>query len=176
MTTRELFYTIALALAVCLLTSCSGHSYVAFWSEFKADLITETKEDQGGHGGHLAQHWKSNVPNTFLPKDVLALAKENGWELSDSSRIDTSISKKWVDWRTPIFPLSHMGIDTNVSSMVWTYDYFPRCIVTNFSVYAFKTGIYGFDPATDEELSVNGFVVISEDGSEMSVYHLWGSI
>ena len=38
----------------------------------------------------------------------------------------------------------------------------------------FKTGWIMIEQGTDESNDVNGFVVISNKGDEMSVYHLWG--
>ena len=41
-------------------------------------------------------------------------------------------------------------------------------------VYTFKTGIVMIEPGTGNSIEVNGFVVLDNEGTEMSVYHLWG--
>ena len=51
---------------------------------------------------------------------------------------------------------------------------FPRWTNTDFTLYKFKTGWLIFYPGTNNSTEVNGFISISEDEKEMTVYHLWG--
>jgi len=53
------------------------------------------------------------------------------------------------------------------------YKYFPRLISdTTLKVYILKTGWITVEPGTNNSIDENGFVVLNNDGDEMSVYHL----
>jgi len=154
------------------LFSC-GNNTGNFWKNYKKELLVENISDQGGWGGHRALYWQAET-GEFTEEEILAKAKENGWKMSEKTTVQEVQLKKWVYQNKPVFPLSHAGFNINVSSSSSTYENFPRWINSNLTVYSFKTGILAIVPGTDETLEVNGFVLISQDNKEMSVYHLWG--
>ena len=56
----------------------------------------------------------------------------------------------------------------------FSFEKFPRWINSNLTVYKFKTNFITIKPGTDNSIEENGFIVISEDKTEMSLYNLWG--
>jgi hypothetical protein len=50
---------------------------------------------------------------------------------------------------------------------------FPRRIDSAATVLAFETGWIFFDEH-DRVLDVNGYAMVTADGRELAVYHLWG--
>ncbi len=130
--------------------------------------------DQGTNGGHKAMYWKKELPDIFNARDVISFAKKNGWELSDSLEIPTDQLKTWHYNNKPIFPLSYSGFAKTPTVNKSEYSNFPRWINKGLKVYLFKTGWLTYEPGTDNSIEVNGFVLISNEGNELSVYHLWG--
>jgi len=153
--------------------SCSSTTPSGFWGDFKKDFLKENSSDQGPRGGHRAMHWSSEKQGTFNSKEIIDFATKKGWELVDSLEVQVDDLKSWNYNSTPIFPLSHTGF-SSVSGNNSTYKYFPRWIKAGLKVYTFKTGWVTIEPGTDNSIEVNGFVVLENDGTEMSVYHLWG--
>jgi hypothetical protein len=54
------------------------------------------------------------------------------------------------------------------------YEEFPHWIKSELTLYRFKTGWLIFEPGTDNATQINGFILISQDETEMSLYHCWG--
>jgi hypothetical protein len=157
-----------------LIYSCGKTMPSGFWQDFKAEYLKDNISDQGPRGGHTAIHWKAENLNVFQSADVTAYARKNGWDLVDSIAIDTNMLNQWYNIKRPIFPLSHEDFDLSASSNYSTYEDFPRWINTKSTVYRFKTSWVFIEPGTDETNNINGFVLLNNDGSEMSVYNVWG--
>jgi len=155
------------------LFSCNKVAPSGFWVGFQKELLKENISDQGPYGGHLAMHWKSKKEKAFSSKEIIDFATRNGWELVDTLEVRSEDLKTWDYNKIPIFPLSHTGFSsTPINDSM--HEKFPRWINTGLKVYMFKTGWTTVDPGTGESNQVNGFVVLENSGSEMSVYHLWG--
>tara|TARA_R110002096_G_scaffold429463_2_gene642355 strand:- start:4865 stop:5368 length:504 start_codon:yes stop_codon:yes gene_type:complete len=151
------------------LFSC-GNTTGNFWKNYKKELLVENVSEQGGWGGHRALHWSGS----FSEEEVLNYAKEHDWNFVEEIEVKESELNSWEYMNQPIFPLSHEGFELKPSSSSNTFQHFPRWIKTSLKVYSFKTGMLAIKPGTDEAMEVNGFVVLSKDNKELSVYHLWG--
>jgi len=144
-----------------------------FWVHFQSNFLKKNISDQGTWGGSRAMYWNANNQNTFTSKFILDYALKNGWTLLDSSEYTTSDIKNWQYIGESIFPLSLKGFDT-VPCNDEMYKHFPRWINSDIKLFKFKTGWLTIDPGTDKSIEVNGFVIVNCNGTEMSVYHLWG--
>ena len=153
--------------------SCNNPTPSGFWTDFQKDYLIENISDQGLNGGHKALYWKSNKSGTFTSSIIIEYATKNGWKLSDSLDFNPRELEKWFYDSSPIFPLSYTGFSSNPTHNS-TYKKFPRWVDTDLKVYAFKTPWVVFEPGTDNSTETNGFVILSNRGEEMSVYHLWG--
>ncbi len=156
-----------------LFTACSKLIPAGFWADFQKDFLVENISDQGPRGGHRAMYWKAEKQNTFSSKTVLDFAIKNGWQLTDSLAYKSDSLENWKFLDKPVFPLSFNGLDKIPENDV-IYNHFPGWINTDLKVYKFKTGWTTVDPGTDNAIEENGFVLINDKGTEMSVYHLWG--
>lgn len=155
--------------------SCTNTIPASFWKQYHKEVLKEDIVDQGPWGGYRAMYWASEFMNTFDSKHIIAFAEKHGWELIDSVFIDNTSLKMWRSHNNAlIFPLSQRGFDPNVKMMSSTYDKFTRWINEPLTVYTFKTGIVMIEPGTDESIDVNGFVILTKTGKELSVYHMWG--
>ena len=144
-----------------------------FWNAFQTDFLKENVSDQGPYGGHRAILWHAPDSLRFRTLEVLGFAKSNGWNLVDSLRVDSSAIRSWQWLGNPVFPLSSDGFSL-VAEYDYIYKYFPRWIFSNAVVYIFKTGWLTYQPGSDNSTDINGFILLSEDGKILSVYHLWG--
>lgn len=153
--------------------SCNKVTPASFWKNYNSRFLIKNVSDQGPYGGHLASYWKSNQDNTFISSGIIKFANENGWRLTDSLTYDEPQTTRWTYLGKSIFPLSEKGF-SGVASNNSTYEYFPRSFGGKIKVYKFKTGWITIDPATDNSIEENGFVLLNNRGNEMSVYHLWG--
>ena len=156
------------------LLSCSRTMPAGFWSDFdKNDQIKEFS-NQGPWGGHRALLWRSETQGSFDNKRIIEFATKNGWTFIDSSIYSAADLKTWTFFEKQIFPLSHEGFNPRMTQLIKTYEYFPRRTKSDVCVLQFKTGWVSILPGTDESNEINGFVMITKDQKEMSVYHLWG--
>lgn len=171
MMTRTFFLlTLILTLAF---GACNKATPAGFWKNYKNDLLVKNISDQGPNGGHRAIYWKSDEANLFTSSNVLDFARKNGWTLVDSLEFNSDHTNKWTYNNKAVFPLTSTGFsDTHLNDAHLTD--FPRWFGGQVSVYKFKTGWVTIEPGTDNSIEENGFVVISSDGTEMAVYHLWG--
>ncbi len=161
-----------LILAV-LSTACNRLTPADFWTKFQNPFLVENISGQGPWGGHRAMYWKIDKRNTFRSKTVLDFASKNGWQLIDSSAYSSDDLENWKLSNKLIFPLSSNGFD-KISKNDINYNNFPRWINSDLKMYKFKTGWIVIDPDTNNSIEENGFVIINDKGTEMSVYHLWG--
>jgi len=151
--------------------SCNKLIPAGFWNNFEQDLLLENIGSQGPWGGHRAMYWKTTKLNYFKASKVIAFAKKHGWELVDNESFNENELKSWVHNKELIFPLSSNGFSTVING---NYADFPRWINSDLIVYKFKTGWITIYQGTDDSIEENGFIVINNNGTEMSVYHLWG--
>ncbi len=162
---------------VCVFFILGACSYVksypcGFWTAFNAEHLKEKIINHDLRGGHTTLHWKAKGA-VFNLTEILSYAKKNNWILVDSVDVYSKDLLSWTYINTPIFPLSYTGFLTESSNNA-IYKNFPRCITKSSKVFMFKTGWITIEPGTDESNNVNGFVLLSNDHTEMSVYHLSG--
>ena len=113
-------------------------------------------------------YWKTDNKNTFAAKQVIDFATKNGWELVDSILFPSDTLGKWKTEHT--FPFTYSDFSDTTMNM----EAFPRWIMSEVEVYRFKTGWIAVEPGNARETDKNGYVTINSDGTELSVYHLWG--
>lgn len=165
---------LVMLLAITLL-SCHKFTPAGFWTGFQRQYLNEQESKQGPRGGHLAYNWEAEKSATFKVGKLLEFCRKNDWKLVDSSRIVENEMNDWIRNGRTIFPFYESGYsmkDTNDRSPV-IFE-FPRWIHEDLRIYSFKTDWVLFEPGTDERINVNGFVLINDQGTKMSVYHLWG--
>ena len=171
MTTKPFIYlTFILAFAF---VSCSKVMPSGFWNDYQKEFLIKNNSDQGPSGGHTAIYWKANKPNYFTSGDVLEFAIKNGWTIVDSAAYNSDQTNSWTYNNKPVFPLSSIGFSGIPKNDAET-EYFPRWFGGPLRVYKFKTNWMTIEPGTNNSMNENGFVLISSDGAEMAVYHLWG--
>lgn len=153
--------------------ACNKITPAGFWNNYQLKYLVENLSDQTFNRGTRAMYWNFENNKIVSKNDIIDFTKENGWELIDSFRVKVKELKAWNYNHKSIFPLSYTGFNAKPinDSM---YEYFPRWINNDLIVYRFKTGWLVFDPGTNKSEDINGFVVLSSNRKEMSVYHLWG--
>ena len=158
----------------CLLVSCQHYMPAGFWKDFQKKFLIEDISDQGPYGGHRAMYWKSIRQGTFNAQAILAFAAHHDWKFFDSSKISAHDLAAWHYCRQPIFPLSEEGFDSLCTMNSSIYNYFPRWIASDLTLYRFQTGWVAINPGTAEANQAYGYVIINDNRAEMSVYYLWG--
>jgi hypothetical protein len=153
--------------------SCNKSTPAGFWKNYNKGYLLKSISDQGPFGGHRAIYWKSGKANTFNSIGVLDFAKENGWKIIDSSYFTAEQTNKWTYNNKAVFPLTSNGFPDTLMNNT-ELEYFPLWFPEQIKVYKFETGWITKEPGTDSTITENGFVVISSNGSEMAIYHLWG--
>ena len=153
--------------------SCNIATPAGFWKNYKSELLVKNISDQGPYGGHRAIYWKSKIQKTFTSCDVLEFARRNGWTLIDSSKFSEDQTTQWTYNNQAVFPLTSIGFSVRHLNDADLAD-FPRWFGGQVIVYKFTTGWLTIEPGTDNSTDENGFAVISSDGVQMAVYHLWG--
>ncbi len=156
-----------------LLSNCNKIIPTGFWNNYKSELISENISDQGPFGGHRAMLWKSENGKKFNAKEIIEFASENGWKLTGTEKYSKKEVEKWKSGGKPIFPLTSLGFKPN-NFDDFSVEEFPRWTKTNLTVYKFKTNFVTIEPGTDNSIEENGFIVINEAETEMSLYNLWG--
>ena len=132
-------------------------------------MLVKNVSDQGPFGGHRALYWKNEKKNTFTSSQLIEFATRSGWQLTDSINIPADILKKWKN-AEPTFPFTY----TDFSDKTMSTQRFPRWINSGVTLYRFKTGWIAVEPGNARQTENNGYVVINLDGTQLSVYHLWG--
>lgn len=165
------YYTINIS--TLFFISCNNLIPTAFWEDFAKEFIVENISDQGPYGGHRAMYWKTDIKKTFDPEKIMEFAKENGWILTVTEKINSESMKNWYENGKNVFPLTSQGFKPEVMEDNISED-FPRWINSDITIYKFKTNFVTIEPGTDNSNEENGFVIVNNDGTEMSVYNLWG--
>lgn len=156
------------------LLSCSKTTPSGFWSNFQKEYLKENLSNQGAWGGYRAMYWQAEDTGTFNSKEVIDYAVKNGWKVVKSVEVNATELNSWNYNNKPIFPLSFEGFTKMPSTNQAIYEKFARWINTDLQVYMFRTGWIIVEPGTNETNEINGFIVLNNEGKEMSVYHLWG--
>jgi len=144
-----------------------------FWKGFKSNLLVKNISDQGPYGGHRAMFWKSKKPNTFNSVNVIDFARKNSWDFVDSFKFKPEQMKLWQKDNKLVFPFSYTNFSDTMTKFS-TIECFPRWINSQITVLKFETDWEAIEPGNAKQTEENGFAVINKDGTEMSVYHLWG--
>lgn len=167
---KNLFLSLPL---LAILLSCDKVMPGGLWDEFEKDRSVEKQSDQGPWGGTRSYYWRSEAAGHFNTKRLLDYTSSNGWSLIDSIKYRGEEIRTWQNKGKPSFTVQagpfEPSSDENFMELA-----FPRWTNTDLTLYVFKTGWLIFYPGTDNSTEVNGFVTISDDGKEMTVYHSWG--
>jgi len=154
--------------------SCNKLVPAGFWNDYQKPLLVKNLSDQGPFGGRRSMYWKVENGRIFNSKAIIEFAVKNGWEFVDSLEVQADKLKTWHYNKTSVFPLSYSGFSSTPAGADSEYESFPRWINVGLKVYQFKTGWIVYEPGTGDSFDVNGFVVLNNEGNEMSVYHMWG--
>ena len=144
------------------------------WDKFETELRIEKQSDQGPWGGKRSYYWRSETTGYFNRERIFDFTSSNGWSLVDSIKYQEEEIRNLKKNKRPGFTIQVGPFDTDASSEVFKEQDFPRWINTGLTLYRFKTGILIFYPGIDSSTEVNGFISVSDNGKEMTVYHLWG--
>jgi len=166
------FILLALSLTL-MFVSCNRATPSGFWEDYNTRFLVSDISDQGPQGGHRAVYWRSDKTFSFDTKDILDFATKNGWTLTDSSTFNQEQTITWIYDNKEIFPLSGTGFNDSIKN-ISTYKYFPRWFGGPLRLYKFKTGWVTIEPGTGNPMEENGFVLLNQDKTELTVYHLWG--
>ena len=173
MNPNRIVYFFIILITILFANSCKNLIPTAFWENFESNYIIENISDQGPYGGHRAMYWKTETPETFKYEKIIEFAEENGWILTGTEKFGLEKIKNWKENGKLIFPLTSQGFNSEVIEDNISED-FPRWINSDITVYKFKTNFVTIEPGTDNSIDENGFVIINKDGTEMSLYNLWG--
>ena len=154
--------------------SCSRLTPSGFWLNYKSDLITEKLNDQGPWGGTLAVSWKTKSDSKFNTADLIKVAEKNSWILIDSLEIDQAELKIMTEFQKPTIRLPLKNFEPNPKKADYKSQPLPRWINEDAKLLRFKTNRLIFDSGTDDSTTENGFILISENGMQMTVYQIWG--
>ncbi len=145
-----------------IVPSCSNLSPAGFWEKFHPEFVTTSLSDQGPRGGHREIRWKIGSGEPFTSKEIIAFAKDYGWELTDSL----------VYTRGALTPF------TNYDEADYSYDLLLRFLTDDNSpvtnIFVFKSNWIAVEPGNARDTEKNGFVFLNSTGTELIVYHLWG--
>lgn len=155
-----------------MLFSCDKVMPGGLWDKFEQALRIEKQSDQGPWGGTRSYYWKTNTKGYFNKKKVIDFTSLNDWELVDSIKYNEGQFKNWKNDGKPSFIIDVGPFGPATDEKVLREE-FPRWTTSDL-LYKFKTGWIILYPGTDSSTEVNGFVTLSTDGREMTVYHLWG--
>ena len=168
--TRKLTLTI---LSLTFIFSCDRVMPGGLWDKFETDLRVEKQSDQGPWGGTRSYYWRSETLGHFNKAQIIDFASTNGWTLIESKKYKGEEIRNLKASGKPTFTIQIGPLEPSSDDNFLEQD-FPRWTNTDLTLYKFKTGWLIFKPGTDNSTEINGFVLISEDEKEMTVYHLWG--
>lgn len=150
-------------------TSCQRLRPAGFWGGFMPQFCLANVSDAGPFGGTTAMYWKLTGGAVFSEKDLFAFASQNGWKYVDAIKVPADTVSTWVSGE-PVFPFAY----TDFTDDDITLTAFPRWIESEIVVHRFKTNWIAVEPGNVRETRVNGYIVLSSDKKQLSVYHLWG--
>lgn len=165
---KNTLFTTALLLMLCI--SCNSISPRNYWENFDSINLKEAHSDTGPLGGMLEMYWRASAKNHFKAIDIIKYATEGGWILADRIPIAKSHLQTWrTKSGKPGFAFTYTNSFTDLTNIPFT-----RWTNNDVTVYRFKTNFIALLPDDAGETNKNGYVVLSRDGKELSVYYLWG--
>lgn len=136
-----------------------------FWTGFHKDLIITKNSDQGPWGGRREISWKSGTIHTFTDKELIEFAEKNDWKLLDSISVFAKTSTE-----SSFSKLRNDGYSRDILKEI----ILPKMKTTDIRIFIFETTWLAVEPGNTRETFQNGFAVLSSDGTELKIYHLWG--
>lgn len=155
------------------LLGCNKSTPAGFWKGFDKDDLVINNADQGPWGGYRAMYWKRSR-GKFMAGDIVKYAADNGWKLIDTKVIEPAVVNDWLSANTPIFPIDKDSLHISVNKSNRAFANFHRWITGKCNLYEFDSGWVVIDPGTSKSKTAIGYVLLSDDHTQMSVYHLWG--
>lgn len=154
-------------------TSCNKMNPANFWDDFDSENRVTTEGDFQGRFGYKIVHFKKDN-ETYTISDVLSFAKDNGWEVYNKTFYKLEDIASWQKEDSLVYKQSITGFEP--SEIVREFvKVFPRYINTNFTVFEFDTdGMILVNSETNDTTQRVGFILLSEDKTMMTIYHLWG--
>ncbi len=153
--------------------SCDRVTPGGIWDKFEPELRLEKKSDQGPWGGTRSYFWRSQNAGHFNKIQITNFALTNGWTLVDSISYKAEEFKNITKDNNASFIIRVGPFEPSSEENFLEYN-LPRWTSSDLTLYKFKTNWLIFSPGTENSTEINGFILISKDGKEMTVYHLWG--
>lgn len=150
---------------IVLAVSCSKTRPAGFWENFHTGVLIHATHDNGPYGGRSEYYWNANTPHTFTIKELLTFAAKNGWQVCDSTSFPTDTLAKWKH-----FPFTY----TDFADSSMDFSLFQNRVRSEAKLYRFTTGWIAVEPGNARETDKNGYALLSKEGAELAVYHLWG--
>ena len=144
-----------------------------FWDGFDSENRVSSEGDFQGRYGYKIVHFKKDN-GTYRISEILSFAKKNGWNLHNSTKYKLENLISWQKDDKLLFKPSITGFEPIEIEGKYV-KIFPRYIDNNFTVYEFDTdGMILVNSKTNDTTQRLGFILLSEDKTMMTVYHLWG--
>lgn len=144
-----------------------------FWEDFDSESKVTSEGDFQGRFGYKIVHFKKEN-EVFKVPEILSFAKKNGWEFHNSTEYKSEDIASWQKEDSLVYKQSITGFKPTEIVRAFI-KVFPRYINTNFTVYEFDTdGMILINSETNNATQRVGFILLSEDKTMMTVYHLWG--
>jgi hypothetical protein len=137
-----------ITLILCMaFSSCIYLSSGSYWTRFEKNKQVSTFSDQGPWGGTLIIKWCTT--KSFKDVDIISYAENHGWKFADSItpaaiRQEFSRGEEFPEWKNTA------------------------------KAYLFTTGQLQFESGTDISTDTTGLILLSSDGRNLVVYHIWG--
>lgn len=142
------------------------------WLNFRSSEITHKSALSGAWGGHASIQWTSKG-NPFTVESIKKFATDHNETYISTIPVSTEDMSKWhTSSGDKIFPLSYDGLKTiPTDDELWKN--FPRHINDQNATMVqldngWITALGGF------EKPAYSYALISSDGNQMALYHLWG--
>jgi hypothetical protein len=129
-----------------------------FWKTYESGLITQSESDQGPWGGERSIVWHSDTPGTFTLDEARRFATSEGWKFLESSRYEG---------------ISNGRAARQAAQHIESRE--PEFLNTPSTIGRFDSDWLREDPGTGETSPAFGYVQVSDDGTDMYVYHFWGN-
>lgn len=153
-----------------ILASCKKLKPAGFWEGYQELFMKKNVSEFGPYGGFRAMYWHASERSSFSIHDILKFAQNNGWQCVDTILISSDTLAKHLVGSKSYFPFSY----TDFSNMDNLELEFPRWINSDVVLYRCRTEWLAVQPGNAIQTEINGYIVISADSLQFSVYHLWG--
>ena len=162
-----------LLIIILCFSNCNLTSPVGFWKKFEYQNRIEYINQTGFFGGIHVLHWIGNSKR-YNKSRILKIASENGWVFKKEETFSSEITKKWKYMGKSIFPLSWKGFEPEMKLNNSSFENFPRWISGEITVLSFETELVSINLETQENILINGFILLNKERNEMTLYHEWG--